>query len=127
MAINEYQFAGTATLTIHGQEKSAGLLVTVLEPPVVDANGVQYVTAMHEFTFTDGSSLVTSDQEVATPTETEGLYSITAAMEIASGTGLYEGATGRLEANGTIDFAAEPPAAQFELVGAVCENNAVTD
>jgi len=127
MAISDYQFAGTATLTIHGQEKSADLLVTVLEPPVVDANGVQYVTAMHEFTFTDGSSLTTSDHEVATPTETEGLYSITAMMEIASGTGLYEGVTGRLEANGTIDFAAEPPAAQFALVGAVCEDNTVTD
>ena len=118
-AINDYQFAGTATLTIHGQEKPADLLVTLLEPPVVDANGVQNVVATHEFTFADGSSFITSDQEIATPTETEGLYNLTAIMDIASGTGIYEGVTGRLMANGTIDFTAQPPAAQFEIAGAV--------
>jgi len=121
-AINEYQFAGTATLTIRGQEKSADLVVTVLEPPVVDANGVQHVKATHEFTFADGSSLTTSDQEVATPTGTPGLYTITAQMDIVSGTGVYEGVTGQLEANGTIDFAAQPPAAQFDVAGAVIPN-----
>ena len=125
-AINDYQFAGTATLTIHGQETSADLLVTVLEPPVVDANGVQYVKAMHEFTFADGSSIITSDQEIATPTETEGLYNIVATMDVASGTGIYEGVTGRLEAHGTIDFAAQPPAAQFELAGAILEDTTGT-
>ena len=118
-AINEYQFAGTATLTIHGREKQADLVVTVLEPPVIDANGVQHVVATHEFTFADGSSIITSDQEIATPTETEGLYSITAMMDITSGTGMYEGVTGRLNANGMIDFAAQPPAAQFEIAGAI--------
>ena len=106
-------------LTIHGQQKQADLLVTLLEPPVVDANGVQHVKATHEFTFPDGSSFITSDREIATPTETEGLYTITAIMDIASGTGMYEGVTGRLEANGNIDFAAQPPAAQFEIAGAV--------
>jgi polyisoprenoid-binding protein YceI len=121
-AINEYQFAGTATLTIHGQEKPADLVVTLLEPPVVDANGVQHVKATHEFTFADGSSFITSDQEIAIPTETEGLYNLTAIMDITSGTGMYEGVTGRLQANGTIDFAAQPPAAQFEVVGAILED-----
>ena len=121
-AISENQFAGTVTLSIRGQEKLADLLVTVLEPPVVDANGVQYVTATHEFTFADGSSITTSDREVATPTETEGLYDLVASMGIASGTGLYEGVTGQLEAHGTIDFAAVPPVAQFELTGVVCED-----
>jgi len=118
-AINDHQFAGTATLTIHGHQEQADLLVTVVEPPVVDANGVQYVKATHEFTFADGSSFITSDEEIATPTETEGLYTITATMDITSGTGIYEGVTGRLEANGKVDFAAQTPAAQFEVVGAV--------
>ena len=118
-AINDFQFAGAATMTIHGQEKTADVLVTVLEPPVVDANGVQHVKATHEFTFADGSSFITSDLEIATPTETEGLYTIIATMDITSGTGMYEGVAGRLQANGKIDFAAQPPAAQFELAGAV--------
>jgi hypothetical protein len=116
-AINDHQFAGTATLTIHGHQKQADLLVTVIEPPVVDANGVQYVKATHEFTFADGSSFITSDQEIVKPTETEGLYTITATMDITSGTGIYEGVTGRLEAIGTVDFT--NPAAQFEIFGAV--------
>ena len=118
-AINDYQFSGTATLVIQGEEKSADLLVTVLEPPVVDTNGVQYVKAMHEFTFADGSSITTSDLEVATPTSTPGLYDITAQMDIASGTGIYEIVIGRLEANGKIDFAAQPPAAQFSVLGGI--------
>jgi N-acetylneuraminic acid mutarotase len=121
-AINDYQFAGTATLTTHGQEISADLLVTLLEPPVVDVNGVQYVKATHQFTFADGSSFTTSDQEVATPTPTPGLYTLTGIMDIASGTGIYGGVTGRLAVNGTIDFAAQPPAAQFDIAGAVIEN-----
>jgi N-acetylneuraminic acid mutarotase len=122
VAINDYQFAGTAMLNIHGQEKSADLLVTLLEPPVVDANGVQYVKATHEYTFADGSSFTTSDQEIATPTATPGLYILTGIMDIASGTGIYGGVTGRLAVNGTIDFAAQPPSAQFDIAGAVIEN-----
>lgn len=118
-AISDYQFAGTALLTINGVEKPADLLVTLMEPPAVYTNGVQYVKATHEFTYEDGSSFITSDQEIVIPTETEGLYNITAIMDIVSGTGIYEGATGRLIAYGTIDFATQPPAAQFEIVGAV--------
>jgi len=82
---------------------------------------------MHEFTFADGSTIVTSDLEIATPTETEGLYTIVATMNVASGTGLYEGVAGRLEAHGTIDFAAQPPAAQFELVGVIRADTADAD
>jgi hypothetical protein len=118
-AINEYQFAGTATLTIRGREESADLLVTLLEPPVVDADGVQHVKAMHVFTFDDGSSLTTSDQEIVTPTATPGLSTLIAIMDISTGTGMYEGVTGRLMANGTIDSKGRVRSVQFEIAGAV--------
>ena len=72
-AINEFQFAGSATLVIRGQEKSAQLLVTVLAPPKVSEDGVQHVLATHTFTFADGS-ITTSDMEIAEPTDTPGLY-----------------------------------------------------
>ena len=121
-AINDYQFAGTATLNIHGQEKSADLLVTVLAEPEVDANGVHHVVATHTFTFADGSSITTSDEEIAEPTATPGLYTLTANMQIVSGTGIYEWVSGKLAAYGTMDFAAQPPAAQFELAGAILED-----
>ena len=118
-AINDHQFQGAATLTIRGQAKSADLLVTVLAEPGVDTNGVQHVVATHTFTFADGSSFTTSDEETAEPTSTPGLYTLTAKMEVVSGTGIYERVGGRLVANGTIDFAAQPPTAQFELAGAI--------
>ena len=121
-AMNDYQFAGAATLTICGQEKTADLLVTVLEPPVVDGEGVHHVKASHEFTFADGSCITTLDEETATPTDTPGLYTLVASMDIVSGTGVYEGVTGQLEANGTMNFVAEPPAATFDLAGSVIQN-----
>ena len=116
-AINEYQFAGSATLVIRGQEKSAELLVTVLEPPRISDDGVHHVVATHTFTFADGS-ITTSDKEVAEPTETLGLYTLNATMNVVSGTGIYEGVSGRLTAHGTIDFRAVP-AADFEIAGAI--------
>lgn len=118
-AINDYQFQGTVTLIIHGQEKSADLLVTVLAEPEVDANGVQHVVATHTFTFADGSSLTTSDEETAEPTSTPGLYTLTANMEVVSGTVIYEWVSGHIAAYGKIDSAAQPPTAQFELIGAM--------
>lgn len=115
-AINEYQFAGSATLVIRGQEKSAELLVTLLGLTVND-EGVQHVVATHTFTFADGS-ITTSDKEVAEPTTTPGLYTLNANMNIVSGTGGYEGASGRLTAHGTIDFRALPTA-EFEIIGVI--------
>lgn len=118
IAINEYQFAGTATLVIRGQEKSADLLVTVLAPPVVSEEGVQHVVATHTFTFADGSSITTSDKEIAEPTSMPGFYTLNANMKVVSGTGIYEGVSGHLTAHGTIDFRALP-AAEFEIRGAI--------
>ena len=114
-AINEYQFAGSATLVIRDQEKSAELLVTLLGLTVND-EGVQHVVATHTFTLADGS-ITTSDKEVAEPTATLGLYTLNANMNIVSGTGIYEGVTGRLTAHGTINFGVVPPAAEFEIRG----------
>ena len=116
-AINAFQFAGSATLVIRGQEKSAELLVTVLAPPVISDEGVQHVVATHTFTLADGS-ITTSDKEIAEPTETPGLYTLNANMNVVSGTGVYEGVSGHLTAHGTIDFRGLP-AADFEIVGSI--------
>ena len=117
-AIKEYQFAGSATLVIRGQEKSAQLLVTVLAPPRISDDGVQHVMATHTFTFNEEDSITTSDKEIAEPTDTPGLYTINANMKVVSGTGMYEGVSGHLTAHGTIDFRALP-AAEFEVRGSI--------
>jgi hypothetical protein len=115
-AINEYQFAGSATLVIRGQEKSGELLVTLLGLTISD-EGVQHVVATHTFTFADGS-ITTSDKEVAEPTSIPGLYTLNANMKVVSGTGVYEGVSGHLTAHGTIDFRALPTA-EFEIAGVI--------
>lgn len=122
-AINAFQFAGSATLVIRGQEKStleapAGLLVTLLEEPRESDDGVLHVVATHTFTFADGS-ITTSDKEIAEPIDEYGLHALNANMEIVSGTGVYEGITGRLTAHGTINFGLVTPAAEFEIKGFV--------
>ena len=116
-AINDNQFAGTVTLVVRGEEKSAQLLVTLLAPPRTSNDGVLHVVATHTFTFADGS-FTTSDKEVAEPTETPGLYALNATMQVVSGTGVYEGVTGHLTAHGTMDFLAGPTA-EFELRGSI--------
>ena len=116
-AISDYQFAGSATLVIRGQEKSGELLVTLLGLTISD-EGVQHVVATHTFTFNDEDSITTSDKEVAEPTDIPGLYTLNANMNIVSGTGIYEGVTGHLTAHGTIDFRALP-AAEFEITGVI--------
>ncbi len=118
-AINEYQFAGTVTLVIQGQEKTADLLVTLLEEPRESDEGVLHVVATHALTFADGS-ITTSDKEIAEPTSTPGLYTLNANMKVVSGTGVYEGVSGHLAAHGTIDFRPLPvPAAEFEIRGSI--------
>ena len=116
-AINQYQFAGSATLVVGGQVKSASLLVTLLGLTVSD-DGVQHVVATHTFTFADGSSITTSDKEIADPTSIPGLYTLNANMKVVSGTGVYAGVTGHLTAHGTIDFRALPTA-DFEIRGSI--------
>jgi hypothetical protein len=96
-------FTGTATLVIRGQQKLADLTVTVLGITISD-EGVQHVVATHTFAFSDGSSITTSDKEVAEPTAVPGLYIINANMKVVSGTGVYDGASGHLSAHGTIDL-----------------------
>jgi hypothetical protein len=42
-------------------------------------------------------------------------------MDVVSGTGIYEGVGGQLVAYETMDFAAQPPAAQFDIAGVIRE------
>jgi len=111
--VSETEFEGTATLYVGEDVLEATVAVTATEI-VVDDDGTQHVTATHTFTLADGTSFTTTDEETAVPTETPGLYSIAATMLITEGD--YGG---RLQAVGTMDFAAEPPQAQYKLYGMI--------
>jgi hypothetical protein len=81
---------------------------------VVDDDGTQHVKATHTFTFDDGTSFTTTDEETAVPTETPGLFTLTGTLMITEGD--YGG---RLQVMGTMDFASEPPTAEYRLYGSI--------
>ena len=112
-ATSETEFAGQAMLMVGTDLYEATVAIAVSEI-VEDPDGTQHVTASHTFTFADGTSFTTTDEETAVPTETPGLYTISAHMTITEGD--YGG---KLQAVGTINFAAEPPEASYKLYGTI--------
>jgi hypothetical protein len=112
------QFEGNVDLLVRGEPKTAHLLVNVYSI-LENEEGVQHVSASHTLTFEDGSTIVTADKEVAEPTDTPGLYTINATMEVKEGTGIYDGVSGYLTAHGTMDFNVFPFEASFTLRGAI--------
>jgi|GEM_PF-6897990 len=111
------QFAGSIDLLVRGEATTVDLVVNVFSI-VENEEGVQHVTASHVLTFDDGSTITTSDKEVAEPTDVPGLYVLNGNLKVVSGTGVYAGAAGHFTAHGTMDFRALP-IASFEIRGAV--------
>jgi len=109
--ISETEFAGQATLMVGADMLETTVAVTVSEI-VEDPDGTQHVTASHTFTFADGTSFTTADEETAVPTATPGLYTLSGTLTITAGD--YGG---RLQVVGTMNFAAEPPEATYKLYG----------
>ncbi|MBN2129944.1 MAG: hypothetical protein JW741_10625 [Sedimentisphaerales bacterium] len=112
-ATSETEFAGQAMLMLGTDLYEATVAIAVSEI-VEDPDGTQHVTASHTFTLADGTSFTTTDEETAVPTATPGLYKISAHMTITEGD--YGG---KLQAVGTINFAAEPPEASYKLYGSI--------
>jgi hypothetical protein len=112
------QFEGSVELSVRGELKTADLLVNVYIV-LENEEGVQHVSASHILTFEDGSTIKTDDMEVAEPTDTLGLYTINATMEVKEGTGIYDGVSGHLTAHGTMAFNVWPYKASFTLRGVI--------
>ena len=112
------QFEGSVELSVRGELKTAELLVNVYSV-LVDEEGVQHVSASHILNLGDGNTIITDDMEVAEPTDTPGLYTINATMEVKEGAGIYDGVSGHLTAHGTMAFNVWPYKASFTLRGAI--------
>jgi hypothetical protein len=112
------QFEGNVDLLVRGEPKTAHLLVNVYSI-LENEEGVQHVSASHILTLGDGSTIKTTDKEVAEPTDIPGLSTINATMEVKEGTGVYDGVSGNLTAHGTMDFRVFPFEASFTLRGAI--------
>ena len=101
-AINEYQFAGAATLTIGGgEEVTPSFVATLLEMSERD-EGVLHAKVTHTFDFGDGNTFTTEDKAVMEPIDEFGLYTLNETLKIISGEGDFEDASGELHVHGQI-------------------------
>ncbi len=115
-------FVGFATLEIRGEEFEFSLEVFILGAPVEGEDGTLHLPTSHVFTLDDKSesSFTTMDKAVADPIEgSPGLYTLNSNMKITSGTGIFDGARGRLHAHGELDLVFGT--ASLDYHGVICD------
>jgi len=111
-------FGGTATVTVAGDALSGTVQVIPLQDPVPKDGGLYFPEVQHVFTFADGSTLTTTGQELAMPTdENPAVLALHGNMEIVGGSGVFEGASGELRVNGQMDWSVGQ--ATFEARGVI--------
>jgi hypothetical protein len=98
-------FEGAAMFHLDGVPYAVAASTVVLEQTPLP-NGTIRTRTAHTYDFGGGNVLITSDHGRLVPTQTPGIYELHAQMTIASGTGMFEGATGHLRGlqGGTISF-----------------------
>jgi hypothetical protein len=99
-ATGPFTFQGTAVFTIAGETSNVSVTTNLLGPPGATDDGTLHARTSHVFVFADGSSIVTLDNAVLSPTETPGLYNLSSRLEIIGGTGVYENACGSFTGGG---------------------------
>jgi hypothetical protein len=67
-------------------------------------NGALHVIAENTFFPAGGGSFSTMDRATLAPTTAPNVYLVNGRFEIVSGTGIYAGATGRLQSQAVVDF-----------------------
>lgn len=84
-------FTGTATVTIRGQQLTGTVAIIPLQPPVPKDGGLYFPEVKHVFELDDGSTLTTTGEELAMPTdENPAISTLHGNMEITEGTGVFE-------------------------------------
>jgi hypothetical protein len=101
-AISEIQFHGTATLSIEGEKYKGLVLVTPIAPPELKDGGLYFPVVEHVFDFGDDNTFTTYGDEFANPTDQPGLSILDGCMNIDSGTGDFDGASGEMSVHGKI-------------------------
>jgi len=119
IAINAYQFEGTATLTIGGgEEVKPSFVATLLEMSEND-EGVLHAKVSHTFDFGDGNTFTTEDKAVMEPVDEFGLYTLNETLKIISGEGDFEDVSGELHVHGQINFGVTPAEVSVDIRGAI--------
>ena len=120
-------FAGSADVFLRKQQfVNVSVITFVLGPPRVGGDGTLHAATSHTFDFGDLGSFTTQDKAKLEPTDTPGVFRLISNLEIVSGTGIFEGARGRLAGRGgEIVLPSDAPEcaggeANWEFHGAVC-------
>ena len=91
-------------VTIAGIDGMLGSVITSLSPSGASGQGAQHVTLRHDFVSSAGT-FRTDDRAVCAPAGSDpNVCRVNDVMEIVSGTGVFENASGQLVNHGTIDL-----------------------
>jgi hypothetical protein len=116
----EPPFFGDAIVTMGGEDLECTVAVIPMRLPVPKDDGLFFPEVQHVFTFKDGSSLTTTGAEFAMPMdENPAVATLHGNMEIISGSGVFDGASGELRVNGQIDWPPISGQAIFEANGVI--------
>lgn len=117
-AVGPFTFQGSAVFNIGRQDHDVSVTTNLLGPPR-ETGGVLHASTTHLFVFQDGSSIVTLDKAVLSPTQAPGFYNLNSRLDIVGGSGIYENACGGLTSGGgTIDLIGGE--ANWRSIGQVC-------
>jgi hypothetical protein len=114
-------FNGTAIVVVGDEAISGTVEVVPLQDPVPKDGGLYFPEVTHIFIFEDEdlSGMITTGEELAMPTdENPAIFTLHGNMEIMSGTGVFEGASGELRVNGEMNFSFGQ--ATFNAKGTIC-------
>jgi hypothetical protein len=95
-------FEGAATLSIEGEKFEGSVTVTPMEIPEPKDGGLYFPLVEHVFDFGNDNTLTTYGDEFAKPTDQPGLSILDGCMNIDSGTGDFDGASGEMSVHGKI-------------------------
>ena len=85
-----------------------------------NGNGVIQMNGHHTITFTDGSTLMTSDEILLEPVKTNpGWLRANSRLHLVAGTGAFGGATGLLHTHGKANVFTVPPQGSIDFDGQV--------
>ncbi len=95
---------GIAQVILDGQPMSVNAFAESIKAPIFFPDGSLALTLEETDTFPDGSTLTAIDQILSTPTVVPGIADVDVKVTWYDGTGQFEGAFGRYNGAGTVDF-----------------------
>lgn len=95
---------GIANFLIDDKPSTASVVVNLIAPPEIDADGTQHILSRLDYDFGGGDTIIGVSTGALTPTGMPGIYSNTQKVTYIDGTGKYENVVSRIHAQGDVNF-----------------------